>query len=872
MTYTPTHWKDHVVDGQTVIQQGTPVSAGNLNNIEKGIVEAHAMLDQASRQTQPIKTGVQVVSSDVTAPASIQMEGRTLVPMQNNVLEGTKYYVLAAPNYKIKYLSGEQIAGVAKFQGKGERASLLRVASFEGKRSGSTLENPHIFKRTQYEANGLADTVLEPSNNNFIEADDNILTRITALDGNTNSLTNTKNGNMSQVLLAFDLVQEIERRLGRIPRNTLAEKVQWCKDYVNYIAFRWYGYGSSPVGNKATLKLWQPGASSYYGTGTSHTNGTVSVLTGSVQKDTGTLKTTDIIDASGFVYGLAHAEASDGTTPSTLVTDYVSLEIELKREAILLDPRVPLYEVPKEEYDSILTTWNAKEVEDRYPMTAGVQHIQNPFIMAEGENLLPPFSDWVVSNPNSARHNLLGPYEYEFNVEGSYTYSITYTLKVVPGQKYNFNAEQMNNGSSVGVVVRSADGAITIIDTRQVDWGNFTFTVPAGVNEIYVRLFNSSLTIGAKCTVKNPILTLGDKVKPFKPRNPSYLFAVEKLGKAGTVADILYEEDGKYWVRKAVSKDVVIDGTITAFSATDLTGYKRYVIAGFVTDKGMKSLDTTAILTNDRGVALRGYSSDPAINEVSNGYHAGNTAFNITVPDTETGFTESQVPNVDEIRAYFNGWKAKTVDTNGRVTAWVSTVDGTDAPTQTAAYVTANKPAGYTPYKLTFAVANPKTEEARVEGSIGIDGPTQIEVGAGVVVREKANFVINGQNTSYNINSNSIAGTALKYRVGKFLNLYKGNAETSDYFIVRDQFAIGYERMGIEKEKFDTTAEYFVTYLVWDKQLITCNPTSTFAQFASNIRAAIEDTAQKTEDNRREITVQANLLYDVLKRLKAGGL
>jgi hypothetical protein len=65
MAYTPTDWKDHVVqrpktfevkknaDGTLtlvpspgdVIQQGTPMSATNFNNAEQGILTAHSMLD-----------------------------------------------------------------------------------------------------------------------------------------------------------------------------------------------------------------------------------------------------------------------------------------------------------------------------------------------------------------------------------------------------------------------------------------------------------------------------------------------------------------------------------------------------------------------------------------------------------------------------------------------------------------------------------------------------------------------------------------------------------------------------------------------------------------------------------------------------------
>lgn len=39
--YNKTVWKDHIVDsGGKVVQQGTPLSAGNLNRIEEGLANA----------------------------------------------------------------------------------------------------------------------------------------------------------------------------------------------------------------------------------------------------------------------------------------------------------------------------------------------------------------------------------------------------------------------------------------------------------------------------------------------------------------------------------------------------------------------------------------------------------------------------------------------------------------------------------------------------------------------------------------------------------------------------------------------------------------------------------------------------------------
>ena len=42
MAYNKTAWQDHIVDGGNVIQEGTPISANNLNKIETGIEAAHA--------------------------------------------------------------------------------------------------------------------------------------------------------------------------------------------------------------------------------------------------------------------------------------------------------------------------------------------------------------------------------------------------------------------------------------------------------------------------------------------------------------------------------------------------------------------------------------------------------------------------------------------------------------------------------------------------------------------------------------------------------------------------------------------------------------------------------------------------------------
>ena len=49
-TYNRTRWQDHVTDGETVIQQGTPQSATNFNNIEEGVFAADSGLSVLAQQ------------------------------------------------------------------------------------------------------------------------------------------------------------------------------------------------------------------------------------------------------------------------------------------------------------------------------------------------------------------------------------------------------------------------------------------------------------------------------------------------------------------------------------------------------------------------------------------------------------------------------------------------------------------------------------------------------------------------------------------------------------------------------------------------------------------------------------------------------
>lgn len=843
MPYEQKQWKDKVVDITTgqVIQQGTPVSAGNMNRIEQGIADAHAQLEQSGRQTQTLVHGLNVLNGGVNAPVNLQIDGRTLISMLNSDLDPLKYYVLADKKTKLTY-NGVEYQGIAKFTAvAGKPATIKRIANFEGKVSGSTLENPHVAKL-------MKDTVLRSPSGSWSELPQANCDNLKTIDSKLVSYNGaTSNGEMSQKLFSFDIIQEIERNIGKIPRSTLADKVAWAKANIAKITCNWWGFGSNASGYKATLAYWFVPDSKWGNTIATHSNSVVTKLA-----NTPTI--TSCIDSNGFIHFLAYAEPSDGVTPSTINTDYVELEIELVPGAQLHAPRVPLYEITKEHYDAINVTWSEAETLARYPQVEGVQHLQNPYVMAEGENLLPPFSEWVLSGDATLKElNTI-------NVKVGSAYSPK--VNVIPNQTYTT--------SRIGTkrtYLRQYDSSGTQI---RIDTLSSPQTIKMAANAVTADIFiNPFSTDTDFMDMSSVMLTLGSVAKPFVPRNPSYTLFDTKLGKIGDVADWLYEQDGKYFVRKAIEKDLILDGSLAWVFRNRYTFYKWVSFSGL-----------SNILNNNSYLRIVKYDGmllkQTNINENEGVDTDGNSIY-LGINNTDTGFGETYTPVTDEIKAYFNGWKVKTADANGKPTAWTSLGDGTDAPTQTLDYVKANRAPNFTPYKLSYVLATPQISEVKSEGSISVNGLTQVEVGSGVIVREKANPIKHVSTEAfYHLNyDNSIPSlipTQLKNRLSKFIEIYKNGVKDTKNWMFSTSCANGNQRALIKQSDFDPTAEYTVTYIVYDKNTFTTNVTNLIALYANNIRSALDDAVKKVEDVKTETSVNSLLLYDVIKRLKAGGL
>lgn len=187
------------------------------------------------------------------------------------------------------------------------------LSTYANKTTGSNTANPHNAKYVQSATNPnptSGGTEFAQSSYDAIKTLNNTHSSVGSINSNTL---------MAHHLFSINVIAEVEKKYGTIPKSTTADKVAWLKSNISKFSINWYGYGTSATGNKATLKRWDGSAWVVCGTNTASTytliNGLPAVAT-SIQSD-------------GFFYAIAHAEASNGTTASTVYTDYIELEITM---------------------------------------------------------------------------------------------------------------------------------------------------------------------------------------------------------------------------------------------------------------------------------------------------------------------------------------------------------------------------------------------------------------------------------------------------------------------------------------------------------------------------------------------------------------
>ncbi|MFK7692849.1 C1q-like domain-containing protein [Paenibacillus sp. HJGM_3] len=553
---------------------------------------------------------------------------------------------------------------------------------------------------------------------------------------------------------------------------------------------------------------------------------------------------------------------STSHTPTTFATKYIRLQPSnfSTGQYIYFDingadgqygniDSIRVYEITSAQYALIDVDpeWTGDRLASRFPYVDSVKHLNGASVTKYGKNLLPPFYEWKLH----ANAVVTEPYKLTLNATADFQ-SSTYRVPVMPSTTYTFS--------------RSGTGSVNIWEFKSTGTNNggssagsvYTITTKSDTFFLEVELTN----IGAGTSIfVSPQLELGSTSTAFEPRNDDYVFAPVTLASSvdGTIKDSLTYRDGA-WNKTKRWNQFTIDGSLTFIFSVDYTGFK----AVGTSLSPVMAITTNMVGTRNDGMILPygtgGSGTGPNVVSRSSG---GDFAY-FSVPDSETGWGEGYTPSGTEIKAYFYGWKMN----NG---TFGTPYDGTGTKTWTTWNATSNTGSvtvtpttiatGYTPYTLTYQLAVTQTEVVSVEGAVSLHpGGNQIEIGEGVIVREKANPVLKPADNLYRINNSfsGYTGSELKNRTEKILAVYKNGVRDSKWFIFSDTppYSNGKQSAQIAKSDFDTTAEYTVTYVALDKYSLTSTNTDTFGTYSGNIGTTVSALVADVTDEKTKNTIQ----------------
>ena len=194
------------------------------------------------------------------------------------------------------------------------KSNIIICDDFKGKVLNDNTECPHFMGWNYGISLQVPNTFLENDKQDYYNF-------IMSQDSNIRGSETSTSGHIPQHLFRFNLVEIVERKFG-IPIPAV-DKISWLKDNISYVGLRWYGYGVNYLGNKAQCEVYLCDTNAYTTTGKSNTTSTSSLC----QLDVSSSVVKRIIDTDGNVNFIAYTTASDGTTRSVIITDYVVLDL-----------------------------------------------------------------------------------------------------------------------------------------------------------------------------------------------------------------------------------------------------------------------------------------------------------------------------------------------------------------------------------------------------------------------------------------------------------------------------------------------------------------------------------------------------------------
>lgn len=505
---------------------------------------------------------------------------------------------------------------------------------------------------------------------------------------------------------------------------------------------------------------------------------------------------------------------------------------------------VRLYEVSSAEYVA-LNSMTPEQVAAKYPYVDSVHPIRNPYAIRYGENLIPPFYEATYRTKSS---KIIDPYTYQQTAVSTDSWT-RFTITVLPQTDYHLSFSSLNGKAMLAVF--SVDEKVLLLNYGQ---GGRTFN--SGVHtQISVYINGTGDRVD---TIINPMLTLGKTAKPFKPREDVMLALQTDLyadSVTGTNADEVFERDGQYF-KLAKWRKVVLDGSFTHLPFGSGTGFK--VINALLPES--PAVDGSGLLTKYQGEIIKETdyatvsSQADNLNIGSSGANGVFDNFQISIANIDSGWGDSYTPTAEEIKAYFMGWKMYDVNTNPDGSGVYNRTDGVGkwfVPVNRSSGGVNVLPTAKVPtvasYQLLYQLATPTVEPITFEGQLTfIEGVNQVEIGTGLVVREKA-AILSVPGSAAAIGD---IGNPTAYKVEKFIRAYKNSKHDPSWY-ASTLNPYGAEKARIDWVNFDPAAAYSVTYLMLDK-----HPVAPFiGSVADNEKALLMDLVQDVQQVNARLSV-----------------
>ncbi|MDP1509819.1 hypothetical protein Q8I65_06365 [Paenibacillus ottowii] len=516
---------------------------------------------------------------------------------------------------------------------------------------------------------------------------------------------------------------------------------------------------------------------------------------------------------------------------------------------------IRLYEINASDY-AALDSMTAEQVVTKYPYVDSIMPVRNPYAIRYGENMLPSLFEWSAKQGTPIIVD-------EKSITVTLDNKIVHTVSpLVPGQKYTVSVQ---SGGATGRVTVTDDPESAII-VEAVGLGLLSATFTATSRAANIRLLGTSSTA---VTMTKPMLNIGSTANAFKPREDSMLALQTDLYAdpvTGANADTVFERDGQYFKVKRF-ESVLLDGSrITKVNnVVSGTGFKALypVVSGvnyaFVGNGSAVKFDGKILLWGGQDTTADRWGID-----------ATSPNFAISVPVSDSGWADSYPPTLDDIRAYFFGYKAYDANTltpaqaqaattatwNGTGTKyWVQRVG---APNFTQS-VPQQSYAGYTPYQLVYQLATPTVVPIVSEGQLSfVEGDNQVEVGTGIVLRENS-----GINTIAGAYAYINAEYPLKYKPRNIVAVYRNGKKDSRWEVIirpgSDVFSpIGVAFARLVVGLYDPTDSFSTTYF-----MTADSPSAAFTgSYAANEKTLLTDLVDSVQENTARVSVLENKKAD----------